>query len=310
MVLITDDYKSICERKSDFINDFTSHGSMPFVTNMIFGRGDVIDEYWLGVKLDDYCTKHPVAIPHLGQLLNKLSATEVRQDEIPKSNRYIYFKGDRGKSDNLIIGTDNGISLSKVDIPEMRKDFFSRFQNSPYDLAKTSTDDITRGAMKENKNIYSKNPRDEYKVNFMVRRGCKFLMYDIINRGGFIHYALDGLDMSVVVSKASIYIGSRDKVPVCTSEIKELFRSWHYFKDKVFFYEKFKKVQPPWTKDPILWGGYLNKRLDRMLIKNPEEKDFINGIKSETNFNEKIEKYHRSIWKTLPGIVSEPETHA
>ena len=92
--------------------------------------------------------------------------------------------------------------------------------------------------------------------DFTVRRACKFLIYDSIRQGKKIAYLLDDLGMDMVAfvkeggqipDSARIKDGaSEGKVPVCSTEIREIFRRWDFLKGKVQFFRELTKCAPPW----------------------------------------------------------------
>jgi hypothetical protein len=94
-----------------------------------------------------------------------------------------------------------------------------------------------------------------------------------------VAYALDDMDMSKVFTKQHLPLkddGGRtvkQKVPVCTSEIRELFRNWDCCKDHVVFFKEFKRVSPPWTyptaqgNELKLWANYAAQRAKKLQAK-------------------------------------------
>ncbi|KPF48828.1 hypothetical protein D621_15645 [beta proteobacterium AAP51] len=94
---------------------------------------------------------------------------------------------------------------------------------------------------------------DDQIKNFGVRRACKFLIYDAIERKRKIAYVLDDLNLTEVVKKHARLLdpdsSTRRKVPVCTSEIREIFRRWDRLQDHVVFYRWFRKAPAPWDCD-------------------------------------------------------------
>ena len=119
--------------------------------------------------------------------------------------------------------------------------------------------------------------------NFAVRRACKFLIYEAIAEGKKIVYALDDMDLPAVadkqwrdwdtqtfVDRSTLTAHSRAKLPVCTTEIREIFRGWDFLRRHVTFYLGFKRVDPPWDRlaDREAWGTYARYLAKKMLLQN------------------------------------------
>lgn len=112
----------------------------------------------------------------------------------------------------------------------------------------------------------------------MVRRSCKFLLYDAIRGGQRVVYLLDDLDLSMVAYRSSksgipdeARIGtgpSEGKVPVCTTELREIFRNWDYFAAHLTFFCHFVACDPPWQGTPqreMPWARYAAHRAEQLL---------------------------------------------
>lgn len=168
-----------------------------------------------------------------------------------------------------------------------RKAFTTRYEDSHFGLKHAGVTCALSGAQKnrpEVEDIYDMNyTYAQFKADmksYAVRRACKFLMYDAISEGKTVVYALDDLNLSAVADRkwlvetgGSISFKTRDqaiastgfkKVPVCTTEIRELFRCWDYFSGslksglpRVQFMRDFEAVRPPWElQDQRGWSGY------------------------------------------------------
>lgn len=109
-----------------------------------------------------------------------------------------------------------------------------------------------------------------------IRRMCKFGIAfvakneDFLDQGAMLRFALDGLDLEAVVSKAPRTSGSQVKwsgapdmvvptyVPVTTSELRYICRHWDELKARVQFYVEGERVSAPWMADytiPDCFGG-------------------------------------------------------
>jgi hypothetical protein len=155
---------------------------------------------------------------------------------------------------------------------EVRK-FWQRFGESPQGLqhkvipAAGQADFASSKAAQVTKTGREKDT-EHHVYDFAVRRACKFLMYDAKAMKRPVFYALDGLDLSMVVDLVTDTGALRDtvkvgktaeekKVPVCTSELRELFRYWDELRNHVFFFENFVEVKPPWEQSNVdKWGTY------------------------------------------------------
>jgi hypothetical protein len=149
------------------------------------------------------------------------------------------------------------------DREEERRDFHERFDDSPLGLKHLDRQHLGNGARKDRQDANTSGNWANMLNNFAVRRACKFLMYDTVERDNAnIAYALDGMDLGLVARRGARALGSGSmKVPVCTSEIRELFRNWDRFKDYVKFFEDFQEVDAPWerTADIDIWADYARR---------------------------------------------------
>ncbi len=105
-----------------------------------------------------------------------------------------------------------------------------------------------------------------------IRRSCKFAI-DFFARQkskSCIHYILDGMDMKTIVNGTMVTNEETQekKVPICTSELRYLFRNWNKFKDtyRITFYKDYDWAPPPWYdySDPQVikrWAQYAVHRV-------------------------------------------------
>jgi hypothetical protein len=283
----------------DFLQQFHERGGL------IYGIGPAISEYWTAYKMYAEIQKNGMAdTPQQEYTVFRKLVDARRQsqgvDIVARSNSFINFK------DNLKIGFDPATknkpaSQSK---PNMRlesagsqqKQFFDRFASSSYGIgSETPYASIKQGIEKDRgggtKDMDTRRYDGDDMVSmrqFMVRRACKFLLYDEIEqRGGRIFYALDGLTLSDVAQCVHRNLDdSRSKVPVCTSELREIFRMWAYLQNHVTFYSHLKESKPPWElSDQEQWSSYALKRAAKLLITD-------NWDKQEENFiHYQLERY-------------------
>jgi hypothetical protein len=106
------------------------------------------------------------------------------------------------------------------------------------------------------------------KYDMKVRRACKFLIYDAIAVGLKIHYILDGITSSSVADRMMFAVGDKgsEKVPICTSELREIFRHWHSLKTHVVWFRQFASCTPLWQEPGPgmkVWAEYAVSLLER-----------------------------------------------
>ncbi|HEX2887388.1 hypothetical protein [Vineibacter terrae] len=125
-----------------------------------------------------------------------------------------------------------------------------------------------------------------------IRRACKFgIEYVMEYRGGTIHYIIDGITMADVVGKTEmpINMGLQTGVPITTSELRFIFRNWHWFREKVddglVFWFKDTPTTAPWITDPKLWIPYAAQRIRKYKAAKQGSNDY------ETDKVNSFEKY-------------------
>lgn len=132
----------------------------------------------------------------------------------------------------------------------------------------------TSGAMDFSKDLSGKNAKkvafDLYDV--CIRRSCKFGIYYFTGiKKGKLHYILDGMDIGTIVNASMMKneTTQKMKVPICTSEVRYIFRHWNALRDgSVCFYLDFQLCDPPWRDakwDKYLpdWAIYAKKRVTK-----------------------------------------------
>lgn len=140
---------------------------------------------------------------------------------------------------------------------------------------------------------------------YSVRRACKFLLSDSIMSNKTILYALDDLDLIKIPFRTQFEERNTSgtvtfsKIPVCTTELREIFRYWDYYQKYVVFFNDFHQVTPPWEA-PIAngdmiqgWARYAShlaeKNLDRLPVQNAPNN--LQLSLSVTSFNECIKHF-------------------
>jgi hypothetical protein len=106
------------------------------------------------------------------------------------------------------------------------------------------------------------------KYDMKVRRACKFLIYDSISIGLKIHYIVDEITSSSVAERVMFSVGANnEKVPICTTEIREIFRHWHSLSAHVIWFRQFRKCLPLWASDgpaQKVWAEYAVALLEKL----------------------------------------------
>nr|WP_294976428.1 hypothetical protein [uncultured Pseudomonas sp.] len=103
----------------------------------------------------------------------------------------------------------------------------------------------------------------ERQINWLaIRRASKFGV-SFFSSNTTLFYVLDGIDMAAVANKTVI----QNKVPICTSELRYIFRNWYYFKERgtLIFLRKFQRCQAPWEENPALWAAYAEAVVGKYL---------------------------------------------
>jgi hypothetical protein len=102
-----------------------------------------------------------------------------------------------------------------------------------------------------------------------IRRSSKFgIKYAVANLRGTVHYILDEIEPSVLLAKSTITNTSGyEKIPICTSEIRYLFRNWKRYggSGKVVFWENYAVTAAPWAsavmQHKVGWAEYALHRM-------------------------------------------------
>lgn len=119
------------------------------------------------------------------------------------------------------------------------------------------------------KNHYKKHTLfvETYACNFF-KRLCKQGIFAAVANENKIHFIADSFYNSHISHQAIVEKGGRSKKHYCKtcdldsvtgSELRSIFRNWGELKGKVLFWDKGKKADPPWVKEPMLWLRYKPK---------------------------------------------------
>jgi hypothetical protein len=305
--------------------------------DLIFGLGEVIPEYFCLLKLVtttiagkmarrkdadvifDALTKDFDAFERtFNGYLEMYERNEYGMQSFDfRSNYFINLYGlrttiARGPADTVTI-TPNFVS-TKSDYTVPQREFTDKFMTSPWGLSTSSVPELARGIRKDSSSPAPGESEYEFVRNnlggvrqYMVRRSCKYLLYDVVNRGGSVHYALDdvGLDKLAgddgVPSPVLLPRKNVHKRPVCTSEIRELFRMWNYFgKDfRVIFYKELEYTNAPWdiTQYRRGWAAYARHLATKAIAKlgpaiGADIQGKLTAVVNERADDAAIKKYH------------------
>ena len=165
-----------------------------------------------------------------------------------------------------------------------RGEFYERFDKSPFNIEDIIGEGPDRFERMGNKGREKTTHGKPMKLSDLVfdaaiRRSCKFLIYDTIRQKMQIVYLLDDLDLTKIAylvkrgqaipEDSRLRTGSSEgKVPICTTEIRELFRNWDYLSAHVSFYKDFEACDAPWgasNGQEKAWALYGAHRAEKIL---------------------------------------------
>lgn len=218
------------------------------------------------------------------------------------SNYYIDWTGAAGQGTitNAGFRRRRGRLFDVVDAGAVRQEYARRGFANRYNESKLRLGPLTHGALdadpgraqkilggirKDNPALAPtlQNLRDgefAHQIGqFAVRRACKFLIYEGVRNGRVIAYAIDDLNMNEVVSRTPRELDDspgRFKLPVCTSELREIFRRWDYLAGWVRFFVDLQQVRPPWHRDRTAdelrgWAAYAAARAAKLAQRLPPQ---------------------------------------
>ncbi|WP_019103575.1 MULTISPECIES: hypothetical protein [Chromobacterium] len=118
---------------------------------------------------------------------------------------------------------------------------------------------------------------DEY-----LRRACKFGVTNIksVMPTATIRFALDNIPMNSVIEKSEVVTPKGKVVPITTSELRTLFRTWLHSKSHVVFYKGKQSVPAPWDEKPEDWLNYAKHRYEKYfnLLKKTGQAPVVNFL--------------------------------
>lgn len=105
-----------------------------------------------------------------------------------------------------------------------------------------------------------------------IRRSCKYgVFYFTHVKHSTLHYILDEMDIGTIVDKDMLKNDSTNakKVPICTSELRYIFRHWNQLKDgTLVFYDRYQRCGAPWADQKwqahrVGWADYAIARVTK-----------------------------------------------
>lgn len=141
----------------------------------------------------------------------------------------------------------------------------------------------------------------ELAKNLAVRRACKFGIEYVTSMVGDakVHYVLDRINLGEVVDKRPRLLTTTTSsagIPITTSELRYLFRTWHRFRgrDRVIFYHHGQSTQAPWERRPDLWVPYARQRVHKYRNRgaNPKQVEHFEKACNEGRHKAALDCFH------------------
>lgn len=105
-----------------------------------------------------------------------------------------------------------------------------------------------------------------------IRRSCKYgVFYFTHVKQATLHYILDEMDIGTIVGKKMLINDTTQaaKVPICTSELRYIFRHWNQIRDgSLKFYDGYQQCGAPWAdtkwqRHRADWADYAIDRVKK-----------------------------------------------
>lgn len=105
-----------------------------------------------------------------------------------------------------------------------------------------------------------------------IRRSCKYgVFYFTHVKHAKLHYILDEMDIATIVDKTMLLndTANAKKVPICTSELRYIFRHWNHLKGgSLKFYDQYDECGAPWSDarwetHRERWADYAIARVEK-----------------------------------------------
>lgn len=246
-------------------NYYVIHG-----VQTIYGTGTAQKIY---LRVSEYFQKQQQATkksPDKHDLYTHVGQQHIVKEKYPQvSNYWLSIKSQYIKELRNPTGSGPAAPVKAEDAEKAafwkRFDEASRKKGATYDVSNNKKG-LERAA--EGTTAFKPASVDALIDDLVVRRSCKFLLYDSIEQGRSIAYALDDLDLKRLANREIVEEtqgqSKARKLPICTTELREVFRRWRYFAHHVTFYSKFKVCDPPWLSvGTEQWASYARKLAEK-----------------------------------------------
>jgi hypothetical protein len=233
---------------------------------------------------------------------NKYGVNVINNYNLPiKSNLYKMS----ATGDQVVKKKDPVIPLQKSSTERKRyEDYFRCLENSvgygPGSLLGKTTDlESALAKYEQRDNLDLTKKRDFEKLpgiisDIAIRRSCKFgIHYFVERKSARLHYILDGMDVDAIVRKDRYTneVTGKAKVPICTSEVRYIFRHWNRLSatNRLLFYLNFNTVEAPWSNNTFqgTWPGWADYAVHRY---NKHRNRIPDGI-DKTSLDSAIKKF-------------------
>lgn len=207
------------------------------------------------------------------------------------------------------------LQLQKRELTKEEKLFWGDFNLMQFFLNKDWMEDVDRPDYRHKHTVHatskpmlaSSHRNADIDRDLINRRACKYLLHHMRENDRLIIYSLDGIDQKAVALAAVFTIQQdgkeKTKVPVCTTELRELFRLWDYLGPNVLFTEKLSKVDPPWISNISTqkdWAYYALHLVRKILINEKIDQNFLTSVAmmlkeiKKENYAKVIQLYHNA----------------
>ncbi|PHQ80559.1 MAG: hypothetical protein COB66_04505 [Coxiella sp. (in: Bacteria)] len=190
----------------------------------------------------------------------------------------------------------------RLECPDPKKADEARFKFAQLilaDSARSGKTGIFDQDLKRDGYTFKLSSPENRATDLTTRRACKSMLETAFSTNQPVVYALDGLNLLLVANRGRVTFEgdiSKYKVPICTSEIRFLFREWDKYQGTVGFYHKLTVRETPWgpnraPKALQAWASYALHLLHKLIMTIPERLST-----SEAQVNEIIDSFTKGDW--------------
>ena len=264
-----------------FIDEFT------IGKDVIYGRGEEINKYIKCLQKNDKINKS-YSVDYVSYQKSVSNPSDffswMKEKHFFAINTYNYYL--------------NNANYTKYQMHKTISTYTKEFNDTRYNTAFQEMD--TEKLKKSNIGVSAQSSHKIKRAAYhdmIIRRGCKFgIAYITENNQSNVYYALDGIILGHVITKYTIKKTLKidnlnvetQKIPICTSELRYLFRNWNRYKDKVIFMELIqespKKVAAPWDREDQItgWASYALDRMAKTIFNSQQ------SLNKEITFEKKL----------------------